>query len=107
MKIKFTEKHYVIKGNSVLCRLYCECDHAGQFLANGRAICSDEDKFDANKGMKIALARAEMNAYKRAYKYFKSRLDSYKETVKTFSDFCDKAQHCIEHNKEYIKNVSK
>lgn len=106
MKIQFTDKHFIVKGNSVLCRLYCKGRHIGEFLAVGRAICSDEDKFDANKGMKIALARAEMNAYKRAYKHIKPCLENDKRIVKTLSDFCDKALHCIEHNKEYIKKIS-
>lgn len=61
------------------------------------------DKFDANVGKKVALAKAE----NRAYSYVKNwMMLAHKEIVKTVRamvDFKDKAEKVKAHNVEYMK----
>ncbi len=105
MKITFIQKSFEIVNNYVVCNLYCNCP-IGKFLVEGKAACLTEDKFDANIGMKIALARAEMKAYHFVRKTMKPKYEQYKKKYDELKELIDKANHCIEHNKEYIKKIS-
>lgn len=105
MKITFLEKNFRIVNNHVVCNLFCYCA-MNKFLVVGEATCNKEDKFDANIGMKIALARAEMKAYHFVNKTMKAKYEQYKKKTNELKEFIDKANHCIEHNKEYIKKIT-
>lgn len=105
MKITFIKKTFNIEDNCVICTLYCHCS-IGNFFVVEKARCNKGDKFDANIGMKIALARAEMKAYQLANKEIKIKYERFKKKTDELKEFIDKANHCIEHNKEYIKKIS-
>lgn len=105
MKITFIRKTFEMESNHVFCYLEYICFH-GHFTVIGKATCNKEDKFDANIGMKIALAKAEMKAYHSANKTAKVIYEQYKAKMNETKEFIDKATHCIEHNKEYIKKIS-
>lgn len=105
MKITFIKKNFNIEDNYVICTLYCHCS-IGNFFVAEKARCNKGDKFDANIGMKIALARAEMKAYKVANKEIKIKYERFKKKTDELKEFIDKANHCIKHNKEYIKKIS-
>ena len=105
MKIRFFIKTFKIESNHVFCYLEYICFH-DHFTAIGKATCTKEDKFDANIGMKIALAKAEMKAYHSANKTAKVLYKQHKAKMNEAKEFIDKATRCIEHNKEYIKRIS-
>ena len=62
MKITFIRKTFEMESNHVFCYLEYICFH-GHFTAIGKATCNKEDKFDANIGMKIALANVLENQF--------------------------------------------
>lgn len=71
----------------------------------GIAKCCPEDEYNFNIGRKIALARAEI----KAYKYFKPYLKNVSELYKLISQkaglLATKLENQIAHNKEYIKDI--
>lgn len=77
-----------------------------EISVTGIARCCPEDKYDFKIGKRIALARAEI----RAYKYFKKFLvgfnDCYQRLATDSADLYDKLRKQISHNKEYIENIS-
>lgn len=71
----------------------------------GIARCCPEDKYNFKIGKRIALARAEISAYK----YFKPYLKNFSVVHKIMSEkaslLVDKLENQIAHNKEYIKDI--
>lgn len=71
----------------------------------GIAKCCPEDEYNFNIGRKIALARAEI----KAYKYFKPYLSNIAELYKVISDKAHiteiKLGEQIAHNKRYIEDI--
>lgn len=75
-------------------------------LAIGIATCSPDDEFDANRGKRIALAKAENEAYNLAKKYLSAYLKFLKDDINAIENFYDKAGRAVKHNKEYIQGLS-
>lgn len=71
----------------------------------GIAKCNPEDEYNFNIGRRIALARAEI----KAYKYFKPYLENISELYKIISEkaglAATKLERQIAHNKEYIEDI--
>ena len=71
----------------------------------GIAKCCPEDEYNFNIGRRIALARAEI----KAYKYFKPYLKNVSVVNKIISEkaslMVDKLERQIAHNKEYIGDI--
>ena len=71
----------------------------------GTARCCPEDEYNFKIGKRIALARAEI----KAYKYFKPYLINIAELYKIISEksslMVNKLENQIAHNQEYIKDV--
>ena len=71
----------------------------------GIAKCNPEDEYNFNIGRRIALARAEI----KAYKYFKPYLKNVAELYKIISDNAHIAEvklgEQIAHNKKYIEDI--
>lgn len=77
---------------------YCKCV--------GVAKCHKDDEFDIERGKRIAMAKAENDAYKKASEYL---MKYYKEILFFFisiGDFMEKCNNCCEHNEDYIISVS-
>lgn len=71
----------------------------------GIAKCNPEDEYNFNIGRRIALARAEIKAYK-YYKKFLIEVNDYYQRLATDSaDLYDKLRKQISHNKEYIGDI--
>lgn len=64
---------------------------------------SEGDKFDVNKGMQVAKAKAEIMAYKNARKNIKKLSDKLASVLVCTNDFENRAEGAINHNKEYLK----
>lgn len=72
------------------------------------AYCHDDDVFDVEKGKKIALTKAENQAYSQVVPALIARINEQYAFLNTIADiaedFREKAKNAIEHNKEYIAN---
>ncbi len=86
--------------------------------ARSTALCRKGDTFSETKGIKIAIAKAESNAYRnaserlvRAWKRGNDILVSYllDENTPTLNSlvntFVQKANGCVKHNERYIKEI--
>lgn len=72
----------------------------------GVAKCHGDDKFDPERGKRIALAKAENKAYLNAIKFLEKYNEQLLFFMKRINAFCDKAyDHCL-HNEDYIVSVS-
>lgn len=80
-------------------------DSLFNFKAVGVAKTNDNDTFDLATGKKVALAKAEINAYKNMMAFL---ADCRTETLNKFFGAIDafnkKAIAIIDHNNEYISN---
>lgn len=72
----------------------------------GVAKCCKEDVFDIERGKRIALAKAESNAYSKARNYTNKYVVELIQNLDILSDFDEKCLSCIEHNEDYIESVS-
>ncbi len=71
----------------------------------GTARCCPEDEYNFKIGKRIALARAEI----RAYRYYEKLLiefnDCYQRLATDSANLYDKLRKQISHNKEYIGDI--
>lgn len=74
--------------------------------AKGVAKCSEKDDFDANRGMHIALAKAEMKAYRAAKEYLNECTGTVMTMAKMANDFFAKADYFLKHNEEHVEVLS-
>ena len=111
IKLSTVSTTYMVNDDkSISCILSTQVIHKGiskfGFVTYGVAHLHKGDKFDFEKGKRIALAKAERIAYKNAY----AKCYKLYEENKTLKDdlyaFLKKAKNQIEHNDEYIKNLS-
>ena len=72
----------------------------------GIARCCSEDKYDFKTGKRIALARAEIKAYKYYVKFLIEFNDIHQSIATSSANLYDKLRKQISHNKEYIENIS-
>ena len=123
IKICFCGETFSRKGNKVVCVLtyrICVPEYSdtygsyGYFIvgnsrmkAIGAAVCGKDDIFDFEKGKKIAKARAETEAYKRATELLKDKVFNLAHAyVNMFTDFYAKNMNVRNHNKEYVKKLT-
>ena len=60
------------------------------------------DKFDYKTGVRIARAKAESMAYRRANNLFKRICGKLADAAIAFANFDEKTAQVLDHNKEYI-----
>lgn len=70
------------------------------------AKCSDKDEFDVNRGMHIALAKAEIAAYDAAFNYIVEQAMPFIDIADMATKFLDKAVYCVRHNTEHVEVLS-
>lgn len=76
----------------------------GNFTITASAKLDPQDKFDKEKGKKVARAKAESKAYKRISKSLLHVIEKYCEKLgNNLAEFETKALGVIEHNDRYIK----
>ena len=89
LEVALTNNNYVIDKTAV----------------KGIARCCPEDKYNFKIGKRIALARAEIRAYK-YYKKFLVKFNDFHQKLATDSaNLYDKLRKQISHNKEYIEDI--
>jgi len=95
IKLNFVERnfHHSENSNTVVCKLSCKLNFNiprywentltewTEFDVKGISICSEGDEFDLDKGIAIASAKAEIEAYKVA----KNMLNVIKQQMAEFS----------------------
>lgn len=110
MKLKVLKTEIKRSKNITTCFLTVALNDNGKIVKPsiktfvGEAKCHDEP-YDYKIGKRIALARAEI----RAYKYFKESMKNAINISKRFydesSELHDKLVNQIAHNKNYIKDI--
>ena len=85
--------------------------------ARSTAVCKENDTFSEEKGIKIAIAQAESNAYRNAAERLVRTWKRGNDIVVDFLDednptlnskvnaFVRKANGCVTHNKRYITEI--
>lgn len=105
-----TTIYMVNDDNSVSCILSTELVYKGKvkasFVTYGVAHLHKGDKFDFEKGKRISLAKAERIAYKMAYTKCHKVYNENKTLKEDLYAFLKKAKNQVEHNDEYIKDLS-
>ena len=71
----------------------------------GTARCCPEDEYNFKIGKRIALARAEIKAYKYYKKFLVEFNDCYQKLATDSANLYDKLRKQISHNKEYIGDI--
>lgn len=66
------------------------------------ATLHPKDRFDVEKGVAVARAKAESMAYRKANNMFKRICGKLADVALSFKNFNDKTIRVIEHNNEYI-----
>lgn len=72
----------------------------------GVAKCCEEDTFDVERGKRIAMAKAENNAYKKSIKYLEPFTKELLNTIYEMGTYAEKAGEYLAHNEDYIESVS-
>ena len=72
----------------------------------GVARCNKNDKFDVERGKRVALAKAENKAYNVAIKYLKERREHMAFMIDAIDKFDIHAQRQCIHNIEYVESVT-
>lgn len=118
IKISFTGQKFYIdqKRNEVHCVLDFKplypafiqsiLTQLGWYVSNwtvrSTAYLKEQDSFDIAKGQKVALAKAENNAYRKVGRILKLAQEYIKLSDWQISSFCDKVDSVNNHNLEYI-----
>lgn len=76
------------------------------FESVGIAYCSDNDKFDEERGKRIALAKAENKLYCKCVDFYTKKINEFSESIAKMDEFKIRANKFCRHNDEYIENIS-
>ena len=103
--IKSTWRHNGLKKHGVeYSGIYGNVDK--EIIGKGVAYLADGDTFDIEKGKKVAFAKAENNAYKKAAKITMDYFNMWKELMVLYKPFYEKAINCCMCNNDYIRRIS-
>lgn len=76
-----------------------------EIIGVGVARLKDDDTFNRELGIKIATAKAESNAYRKAVKLVKPLVEYWKKQLFTNLDFVGRAEGVMKHNEQYIHDI--
>ena len=71
----------------------------------GIAKCRKGDTFDVNRGMRIALARAENDCHIKAIRYLNEQRDTLRKLHDEIVEYVDNAYGYCAHNDDYIDSL--
>lgn len=107
MKCKYVNVTYQVNDKITKCFLCVDiCDNGEVWEGKtyiGKAVCSNDDKFDFEIGKRIALAKAELKLYNYIGKHTTKVIKSINEDLKDFESFKDFAIEQIKHNEKYLE----
>lgn len=109
MKLKVLKTEIKRSKNVTTCFLTVALNNNGEISKSTKtfvasAHCHDE-LYDFKTGKRIALARAEIKAYKYYKKCLKDAMNISKIVYKKSSELHDKLEKQITHNKVYLKDI--
>ena len=111
MKCKIIKTIYRIEDEKTFCTIVFDIVSKKETIfeyhieTKGVSICNNTDKFDPKTGMRIALAKAERQMYKIAYKMAKAQLNDINNVVNEITDFLPFAKEQIEHDTKHILSI--
>lgn len=77
------------------------------FIITAKATVSKNDVYSKEKGMKIALAKAESAAYTKCANILNANYTKLTDGLyEALKDFCDKTNRVVGHNDEYINKLT-
>ena len=77
------------------------------FVMTAKATVSKNDVYSKEKGMKIALAKAESAAYTKCANILNANYTKLTDGLyEALKDFCDKTNRVVGHNDEYINKLT-
>lgn len=77
------------------------------FFMTAKATVSKNDVYSKEKGMKIALAKAESAAYTKCANILNANYTKLTDGLyEALKDFCDKTNRVVGHNDEYINKLT-
>lgn len=120
IKLVFDAPQYTIaeNNNAVICHLTCkiEAPEALKYgyecynlyplertVYKGVAIAKDNDAFDVNVGKKVALAKAENQAYRRFANYLSRFYKTLNDAADAIKAFDAKSKKVVNHNISYMR----
>ena len=109
MKCKYVKVTYQVDDNILRLRCFLRvniCNNKSiitQKTFIGKAICSEDDKFDFEIGKRIALAKAELKLYNYIGKRSTKAIKLITKNLKDFESFRDFAAEQVKHNEKYLK----
>ena len=78
----------------------------GMITVQASAKCRPGEKFDVNRGMRIAKTRAENMIYAEAQKKLKKQIEECDKIKEEMSGFLEKSVEIVAHNDDYIDRLS-
>lgn len=118
IKMSTIETKYFYNGDNVTCELFATLKTPDVFdalfgpivkVVKATAKCHPDDGYNKKLGERIALARAESKAYRQLANEMNRRYEYVVEAIETLAPyrlaFNEKAEKCISHNAEYIKQI--
>lgn len=107
MKCKYVKVTYQVNDKITKCILRVEIHDNGELFeiktCVGKAVCSNDDKFDFEIGKRIALAKAELKLYNHIEKHTTKVIKSINEDLMDFEKFRQFAIEQVKHNKKYLE----
>ena len=117
LKVSITDTNFVTNNKDVLCTICTSLKCDGKLVTlkdtprirvfKGEAHYDSSDTFNYKKGKAIALAKAERAAYKYWANAVYSTLADLGLIIKSAPEFVEKCYNVIDHNSEYIKELTK
>jgi hypothetical protein len=76
------------------------------FVEMAKTTCKPNDKFDVERGKRIAMTKAENRLNKRVVNYIRKKLNHIEFMAKAMTDFNNRLMKQCAHNVNYIESVS-
>ena len=102
--------HWYLTAPAAFCTINVDNNYMICGRAKGVSVLHDGDVFDSEKGLKIARARAESNAYFNAANIVAKRVNNARKAIDALvefsKDFDNKSNAIVAHNESYISRVA-
>lgn len=109
IKVKFTNPIIRLKGKttimSMTCKILIDTSIYKEKIFISKITLKDGDKYDLNKARTILQTTIEQKGYKWAYDIINKKRKIFYEDYSECDDFCTKATHIINHDKEYLETL--
>lgn len=109
IKVKFTLPVIKLNGKTttmtMICQIFIDKSFYKEKRFTNKITLKDDDKYDLNKARTILQTTIEQKSYKWAYDIIDKLRKTFYENYSECDDFCTKATHIIDHDKEYLETL--